>query len=68
MKDIWNQNHQFLTSTGRIHTTKSIKKWYEHRYNDFHEYYGYFIDSVLNILYFISNFIILNFDQMIINA
>ena len=55
MKDIWNQNHQFLTSTGRIHTTESINKWYEHRHNDFHEYYGYFIDSVLKGFIIIRN-------------
>ncbi len=47
LKEIWNQHHQFLTSTGRIHTTKSLNDWYENRHHDFHEYYGYFIDSVL---------------------
>lgn len=55
MKEIWNQHHQFLTSTGRIHTTKSIIKWYENRHNDFHEYYGYFIDSVLKGFIIVRN-------------
>jgi len=47
LKEIWNQHHRFLSSTGRIHTTKTLNDWYENRHNDFHEYYGYFIDSVL---------------------
>jgi len=55
MKEIWNQHHQFLTSTGRIHTTESINNWYENRHNDFHEYYGYFIDSVLKGFIIIRN-------------
>ena len=55
MKEIWNQHHQFLTSTGRIHTTNSIKKWFENRHDDFHEYYGYFIDSVLKGFIIVRN-------------
>ncbi len=47
MKEIWNQHHQFLTSTGRIHTLKSLNNWFENRHIDFHEYYGYYINSVL---------------------
>ena len=55
MKEIWNHHHQFLTSTGRIHTTQSINKWYKNRHNDSHEYYGYFIDSVLKGFIIIRN-------------
>ncbi|QEE15567.1 GNAT family N-acetyltransferase [Promethearchaeum syntrophicum] len=47
MKEIWNQNYCFLSSTGRIHTTETINDWFENRHTDFHEYYGYFIDSIL---------------------